>query len=59
MTPLIGISPAGTFMPAGKAAQTACETRPLRQAVNAAFATRTSKYGYGIDVRGTYAHLPC
>lgn len=58
MTALIGISPDRTFMPAGKAAQTACETRPLRQAVNAAFATRTSKYGYGIDVRATYAHLP-
>lgn len=59
MTPLIGISPARTFMPAGKAAQTACEIRPPRQAVNADFATRTSKYGYGIDVRATYAHLPC
>lgn len=55
MTPLPGI----TFMPAGKAAEPAGESRSPRQAVHAEFATRTSKYGYGIDVRATYAGLPC
>lgn len=41
------------FMPAGKAIDTD------RRAVSPDFATRTTRYGYGIDVRATYASLPC
>ena len=48
------------FMPAGKTTEDRAEgAQAQRRAVSSDFATRTSKYGYGIDVRATYAGLPC
>lgn len=46
------------FMPVGKTADIASRGAP-RNAVDADFATRTSRYGHGFDVRATYSGLPC